>query len=148
MQNSLGCAAVEGVSSRHVQAVLDDVQVPVGQIGDSKALQRLQDTLTLQSLLSSDLKVPHSKASQSQILRSTKNVCDLLSPEHMCPEQCVPSGQPPSCPIDNMKQLRGHPQEWLHISLVYTSRPHCASDADSLHESPSSVSWDLLSGRS
>ena len=44
MQNSLGGAAVEGVRSRHVQPVLDDVQVPVGQVRHCKPLQRLQDS--------------------------------------------------------------------------------------------------------
>ena len=41
-EDGLGSAAVEGVSRRDVEAVLDDIQVPVGQVGHRKAQQRLR----------------------------------------------------------------------------------------------------------
>lgn len=42
VQHGLGCAAVKGVGGRDVEAVLDDVQVPVGQIRHHKPLHCLQ----------------------------------------------------------------------------------------------------------
>ena len=41
-RDGLGSAAVEGVGRRDVEAVLDDIQVPVGQVGHRKAQQRLR----------------------------------------------------------------------------------------------------------
>lgn len=38
MQHGLGGAAVKGVGSRDVEAILDDVQIPIGQIRHRKAL--------------------------------------------------------------------------------------------------------------
>lgn len=42
VQDGLGGTPVEGAGRGDVEAVLDNVKVPVGQVLDRKALQRLQ----------------------------------------------------------------------------------------------------------